>query len=313
MNLKCCSSFPQFCNGVGVGVGNAHDSLYAFRPSQSYSKVILMQIQGRPKDYNAGEIHGHCKAQRSVVDMFLQGNGNASSNNAETSSYEKGGIHDKKSSEADFLHLARQSSAGDNMDMDMVAQESVLVDNGSGNGSGNLKVNSDSRKQAEKAKRSSVIAKQVISKTSALSMGFVSQLWVDTSSWIVQMVEIRPSMFSGEVDRFFLKDLCQVGDVILIEDENVLDNELTMTGLDTLVGYDIITEDRFSLGKVRDYKFNINAGDVAYLEFDCFGVSFIPPSVVSTYCLLVEDVIDITSDTIVVRSGADVRVQRLTK
>jgi len=184
-----------------------------------------------------------------------------------------------------------------------------------------LNTNANSDKEAESksknnrqaVKRSNVIAKQVISKTSALSMGFVSQLWVDTTSWTVEVVEIRPSLLSGEMERIFLQELCQVGDVILVEDENLLDNEPTMIGLDSLVGYDIVTEDRYYLGKVRDYNFNINLGNVSYLVFDSFGISFIPASVVSTYSLSIDDVVEVSSDTIVVGYGADFRVQRLTK
>ncbi|GLJ36870.1 hypothetical protein SUGI_0744940 [Cryptomeria japonica] len=238
----------------------------------------------------------------------------------ERASYVKSGTHDKQSSKGDYLDLARQSSIADMIARDSLADDGVSIESKLSEGEAELSdesliINSDRelafRKQA--VKRSSVIAKQVISKTSALTMGFVSQLWVDANSWIVEMVEIRPSLFSGEMDKFFLKDLCQVGDVILVEDENVLQNELPMIGLDTLVGYSIITEDSYYLGKIRDYKFNINMGNVTYLEFDSFGVPFIPTSVVSTYCLLVEDVIEITSNTVVVSSGAAVRVQRLTK
>eukprot|EP00252_Welwitschia_mirabilis_P002130 TRINITY_DN1204_c0_g1_i1.p1 TRINITY_DN1204_c0_g1~~TRINITY_DN1204_c0_g1_i1.p1 ORF type:complete len:278 (+),score=50.76 TRINITY_DN1204_c0_g1_i1:156-989(+) len=101
----------------------------------------------------------------------------------------------------------------------------------------------------EEVKRSNLIARPVISKSSALRMGFVSQLFVNTSTWDVQVVEIRPNLLSGEMNRFFLGNICQVGDVVLVENEDILDNEPRMVGLDSLIGYDVITQDKNYLGK----------------------------------------------------------------
>ncbi|KAJ4970805.1 hypothetical protein NE237_003904 [Protea cynaroides] len=162
-------------------------------------------------------------------------------------------------------------------------------------------------------RRSSMLAKQVISVQSALSLGFVSQLWVDTCSWMVSMVEVRPSMLSGETERFLLEDVSQVGDVVLVQDESVMENEFKMIGLDTLVGYNVITHNRRNIGKVRGYTFNVNSGAVESLELDSFGISIIPSSLVSTFALFIEDVLEVTSDTVVVYEAAASRIQRLTK
>nr|ABK95664.1 unknown [Populus trichocarpa] len=91
------------------------------------------------------------------------------------------------------------------------------------------------RRGKQVIRRSSILAKQVISIQSALSLGFVSQIWVDTKSWVVLVVEVRPNLLSGESERFLLEDVSQVGDVVLVEDENVMDTELKMIGLETLV------------------------------------------------------------------------------
>lgn len=162
-------------------------------------------------------------------------------------------------------------------------------------------------------RRSNVMAKQVISIRSALSLGFVSQLWVDTISWVVMVVEVKPSLLSGDSERFLLKEITQVGDVILVEDETVMEDDLKLVGLETLVGYTVITPRRQSIGKVRGYTFNINSGTVESLELDSFGISLIPSSLVSTYTLLVDDVMEVFTDTVVVRDAAESRLQRLTK
>ncbi|XP_010529301.1 PREDICTED: uncharacterized protein LOC104806212 isoform X2 [Tarenaya hassleriana] len=162
-------------------------------------------------------------------------------------------------------------------------------------------------------KRSNLMAKQVISVQSALGLGFISQLWVDTTSWLVLAVEVKPSLLSGESDRFLLKDIVRVGDVVLVEDESVLENEFKRIGLETLVGYKVETPGRRSIGKVRSYKFDIISGTIELLELDSFGISIIPSSLVSTYGLHVEDIIEVVSDIVVIHEAAASRIQRLTK
>ncbi|KAF5747683.1 hypothetical protein HS088_TW05G00410 [Tripterygium wilfordii] len=162
-------------------------------------------------------------------------------------------------------------------------------------------------------KRSSLIAKQVISVQSAISLGFVSQLWVDTTSWAVLVVEVRRNLLSGEAERLLLEDVSQVGDVVLVEDESVMENETKMVDLETLVGYRVETPRRRNIGKVRGYSFNINSGAIESLELDSFGISIIPSSLVSTYALLVEDILEVLSDTVVVHEAAASHIQRLTK
>ncbi|TKY65661.1 hypothetical protein E2542_SST08521 [Spatholobus suberectus] len=86
-----------------------------------------------------------------------------------------------------------------------------------------------------------------------------------------------------------------------------------MIGLETLVGYKVVTPSRRNIGKVRGYTFSINSGAVEELELDSFGLSIIPSSLVSTYSLLVEDVLEVVSDAVVVHEAAALRIQRLSK
>lgn len=181
---------------------------------------------------------------------------------------------------------------------------------GSGN-DGGLRVGRGGKRQL--MRRSGLLAKQVISIRTARSLGFVSQLWVDTNSWIVVLVDVRPSLLSGDIEKFLLDDISQVGDVVLVPDESVMENDLSMVGLDTLVGCNVVTSGHRNVGKVRGYTFNINSGAVESLELDSFGVSIIPSSLVSTYRLFVEDVLEVASDIVTVHEGAISRVQKITK
>lgn len=162
-------------------------------------------------------------------------------------------------------------------------------------------------------KRSRVIAKQLISRSSARAIGFVSQMWVSARLCKVVALEVRPSLLSGEIDGVLLGDVCQVGDVILVSDESALESEMTALDCETLVGYDLVTEDGNYLGKVRDYSFNLQDGKVTSLEFDSLGFSLVPSSLVSTYRLDAEEVTEILSDSILVKQGVESRIRRLTK
>ncbi|XP_078436101.1 uncharacterized protein LOC144706892 isoform X2 [Wolffia australiana] len=140
-----------------------------------------------------------------------------------------------------------------------------------------------SRRGRQMLRRSSLLAKQVISIRSARNLGFVSQLWIDSISWTVMAVEVRPHLLSGEIERILLEDLYQVGDVVLVQDESIMENEIKLNGLDSLVGYNVVTPTRRKIGKV------------------------------STYSLMVEDVVQVVADTVVVDPDAESRLQRLTK
>ncbi|KAG2329791.1 hypothetical protein Bca4012_020675 [Brassica carinata] len=181
--------------------------------------------------------------------------------------------------------------------------------------------------------RSNLVAKQVISIQSALTLGFISQLWVDTTSWLVLVVDVKPSLLSGESERFLLKDITRlctstttygfcyiglllffskyVGDVVLVKDDAVLDTELKRIGLETLC-YRVVTPGGCNIGKVvRGYSFNINCGIVESLELDSFGVTIIPSSLVSTYRLDVEDVIKVSEDIVVVDEASAVYFNKI--
>ncbi|XP_064935951.1 uncharacterized protein LOC135587981 isoform X2 [Musa acuminata AAA Group] len=218
---------------------------------------------------------------------------------------ERVGFEAATPSSFDFLELKRELEKEEGMVSDKRGLEEDLIPP-AGRGSTELGSADEGRLVSQVGvkgrrqimKRSNLLAKQVISVQSAQSLGFVSQLWVDTRSWMVVLVEVRPNLLSGEMEKFLLEDVRQVGDVVLVEDESVMENELKMTGLETLV---------------RGYTFNINSGAVESLELDSFGWSIIPSSLVSTYCLLIDDVLQVVSDTVVVHQDAISRVQRLTK
>ncbi|XP_074567279.1 uncharacterized protein LOC141823967 isoform X1 [Curcuma longa] len=273
---------------------------------------------------NLSDGSGDKQAKFAPMEEFVEiRSGDGEAENIVTESTREGegdGFEGSFPSTFDFLELKREFEKEEAASRLIGPEENDFIPPG-GDGSvalesdesGELIQQVDAKGRRQMLKRSNLLAKQVISMRSARSLGFVSQLWVDTRSWMVVLVEVRLNFLSGDMEKFLLEDVRQVGDVVLVEDESVTENELKMIGLDTLVGYNVVTSGRRNVGKVRGYSFNINSGAVESLELDSFGFSIIPSSLVSTYCLLTEDVLEVVSDTVIVHEGAVSRVQRLTK
>ncbi|KAL1319496.1 hypothetical protein AAHE18_15G282400 [Arachis hypogaea] len=157
---------------------------------------------------------------------------------------EKKGFED----DDDLVKVQVQGGAANDDDNDDLRKDDVKVEKFSGK---------------DGIRRSNLLPKQVISIT--LSLGFVTQLWVDTTAWMVLFVEMRPNLLSGNADNFLLEDISQVGDVVFVPDESMIDNEFKMVGLETLVGYKVVTPSQRNIGKVRGYTFSLNSGK--YLLF----------------------------------------------
>ncbi|CAM6087707.1 unnamed protein product [Calypogeia fissa] len=173
----------------------------------------------------------------------------------------------------------------------------------------------------EKSARGLMYAKQVISLATAQSVGFVTQLWVDVEnvcitfplSLKVVAIEVRPSLLFGDFYSFPLNSISKVGDVVLIQDDDTILGRRDLFNCSDLVGNDLFTEDGIKLGKVRDYNFSLENGEVVSIEYDSFGIPLIPSSLTKTYSLAVDEVIETQEDSLLVRRGAENRVRKLSK
>lgn len=141
------------------------------------------------------------------------------------------------SSGLDFLELKGSKRNTGNQES-VVERELVEV-------GGQLNGRVGQKKGRQMVRRSNMVAKQVISIRTALSLGFVSELWVDTTAvsdnrtynivnvslmfmqdvywlllkqlydfvffqWVVLFVEVRPNLLSGESESLLLEDVSQV-------------------------------------------------------------------------------------------------------
>ena len=159
--------------------------------------------------------------------------------------------------------------------------------------------------------RSQLMGKEVVTRTSGVRLGQCSQMWVDAENWMVEALAIRQNALTGGVDHVKLSALRQVGDVVLVHDENAVERRWSAYNLSPLIGCDVITEAGAFIGRVRDYEFDPEDGSVKRLIVDAWGISAIPDDVISTYAVDVREVIDTGRERIMVEDGCEQRVEQL--
>ena len=139
--------------------------------------------------------------------------------------------------------------------------------------------------------RLQLINKPVITCDTGSNLGVISQLWVDPQDWVVVAMDLRPNLLYGELDTVLLTSLKQVGDVALVEDSLAIERQWSSYGFLNLIFCDIFTERGEYLGKVRDYEFDPESGQLTRLLFDAWGLPLLPAGVVSVYALDMSEVL----------------------
>ncbi|KAH7615580.1 hypothetical protein Ndes2526B_g09672 [Nannochloris sp. 'desiccata'] len=160
--------------------------------------------------------------------------------------------------------------------------------------------------------RSLIMDKEVITRTSGKRLGYVNQLFVDPARLEVVSVYLRQgitSIAASNTDHVLISSLRQIGDVVLVHDESaLLDPPADETyGYIRMVGTEVQTEDGTSLGKVRDYIFNPDNGQVVSIRYDALGLPSIPQSLLSCYTLGWQDIVAVGPMKTIVKYGAERR------
>lgn len=163
--------------------------------------------------------------------------------------------------------------------------------------------------------RSDLLGTQVITRDTGKRLGMVSQLWVDIDQREVVALSLRDNILSNlvsDVPRYMMLDMiCQIGDVILVDDESALE-DVDITGLSNLIRAEVITESGELLGRVHSFTFDIDDGKVTSLIISSLGLPQIPDKLISTYELPVTEIVSTGPDRIIVFEGAEDRVSQLT-
>jgi sporulation protein YlmC with PRC-barrel domain len=164
---------------------------------------------------------------------------------------------------------------------------------------------------AEFRQRADFLGTQVITRDTGRKLGVVSQLWVDIDRQEVVALSLRQNLFYGTPQPMMLDSIRQIGDVILVENENVIE-DVDVERYTSLINCEVITETGQLLGKVRGYKFDIDSGKLETLAVAALGFPLIPDQVVSTFELAMSEVVSSGPDRLIVYEGAEDRLVQVT-
>lgn len=164
--------------------------------------------------------------------------------------------------------------------------------------------------------RSEIMGTQVITRDSGRRLGVVGELLVDIDRREVVALGLRDNLitrFLPGVPRYmFLSSIRQVGDVILVDNDDVIEDNFDAVGLSNLINCEVITEAGEPLGRVRGFKFDIATGRLESLVIASVGLAFVPESVLSTFELGVQEIVSGGPDRVIVFEGAEDRMVQLT-
>ncbi len=163
--------------------------------------------------------------------------------------------------------------------------------------------------------RSDLVGTQVITRDTGKRLGVVSQIWVDVDRREVVAMGLRDSLIAGFTSalprQILLNSIRQVGDVILVDTEDAI-IDLETDGLSPLIRSEVVTETGDLLGRVHNFRFDLENGKVADLIISSFGLPQIPDQLISTYELQMEEVVSSGPERLVVFEGCEERLNQLT-
>ena len=161
--------------------------------------------------------------------------------------------------------------------------------------------------------RAEFLNTQVITRNTGKRLGVVKDILVDVDQREVVALGLRDSIISlsGMPRYMYLTSIIQTGDVILVEDEDVID-DVDVEAYSRLINSEVITETGEPLGRVRDFQFDLADGKVSSLILASLGLPQIPDQVLSTYSLPVEEIVSSGPDRLIVFEGSEERLSQLT-
>jgi sporulation protein YlmC with PRC-barrel domain len=159
--------------------------------------------------------------------------------------------------------------------------------------------------------RSDLIGTQVITRNTGKKLGVINQLWVDIDQREVVALGLRSTLITGEQRYLFLENVRQIGDVVLVDDESILE-DVNPLNYSTLISHEVITEAGEVLGKVRGFKFDTVSGEITALVIASLGLPLIPSQLISTYELPVDQIVSTGPDRVIVFEGTEDKLMQIT-
>lgn len=163
--------------------------------------------------------------------------------------------------------------------------------------------------------RSDIVGTQVITRSTGRRLGIVSQLWVDLDRLEVLAIGLQENVLSKVIASnervMLLSDIRQMGDVLLVDDDTVLDGDINTAGYSSLINSEVITESGEVLGRARGFKFDVITGKLETIVVASVGLPQIPDQIVSTYELPIEEIVSTGPDRIIVFEGSEEKLVQL--
>lgn len=162
-------------------------------------------------------------------------------------------------------------------------------------------------------RRSDILNTQVITRDNGKRLGIVNQIWVDIDQREVVALGLRDSLISisGLPRYMYLSAINQIGDVILVENEDAIE-DVDIETLSNLINWEVITETGEVLGKVRGFTFDGENGKIVSIVISSLGIPQIPDQFLSTYEFSVDEIVSTGPSRLIVFEGAEERVNQLT-
>ncbi|MBD2495140.1 PRC-barrel domain-containing protein [Nostoc sp. FACHB-280] len=162
-------------------------------------------------------------------------------------------------------------------------------------------------------RRSDLLNTQVITRDNAKRLGIVNQIWVDIDQREVVALGLRDSLISisGLPRYMYLSSINQIGDAILVDNEDVIE-DIEIEAFSNLINWEVITETGEVLGRVRGFKFDGISGKLHSIIIASLGVPQIPDQFLSTYEISIDEVVSTGPSRLIVFEGAEERTTQLT-
>lgn len=161
--------------------------------------------------------------------------------------------------------------------------------------------------------RNEFINTQVITRNTGKKLGVVKEILIDIDQREVVALGLRDNFLSlsGMPQYMPIDRISQIGDVVLVENEDVIET-IDIDAYTPLINSEVITETGEPLGRVRDFQFDLATGKVNSLIIASLGFPQIPDQLISTYEIGIEEVISSGPNRLIVFEGSEERLVQLT-
>ncbi len=163
--------------------------------------------------------------------------------------------------------------------------------------------------------RSELMGTQVISTDTGRRLGVVGEVVVDIDRREVVALGLRDNPLTrflpGLPKWMPLESIKQVGDVILVDSLDSLNDNFTPERYSKVINCQVITESGELLGRVLGFSFDIETGELISLVMGAIGVPLLGEGVLSTWEIPVDEIVSSGTDRIIVYEGAEEKLNQL--